>query len=201
MKDYLRSNIKNDKEIKVDLYSKTNGFVLPIDLSHLGDIKTTIKVLSDSQSIYLKIKKRYQLFYKTIEMKPNFQIVLPDIVPRKSEFSNMHILDIPTTTPVPISVSLFTMKREGDSYCNAGPTGGGKANKLITTYESVQNFGCPTDINEAQKCGIKCWSETTNYSYTFKGVKFAVYGTKDTNHKKFDIELDGNYLTEINEEI
>ena len=53
-------------------------------------------------------------------MKPNYKIILRDLIPFRSDFSSskLNILDIPTTIPVPISVSLFTMERDGTSNCN-----------------------------------------------------------------------------------
>ena len=123
LKDYLNTQIKDEKEIEVDLYSKHEGFVLSIEETYFNDAKTTIKVLSDSQAINIKIKKRFKLFCKSIEMKPNYKIILPDLIPIRSGFSSskLNILDMPTTTPVPISVSLFTMERDGTSNCNTAP--------------------------------------------------------------------------------
>ncbi|KAK8897816.1 hypothetical protein M9Y10_000044 [Tritrichomonas musculus] len=189
--DFLLSKIKNEKEVEIDFYSKNKDFLFEIDASCFGDTKVTLKTLKDSNLVKVNIKERYQSFNKVIDIKPNFQVNLPDVVPFESRINSNHqkiIMEEPESTPVPISVSIdwMTKTNEDDLYC--------------------ETQHCPTDKElsniDVYECGKKCWTTNNNrptLEYTFKGERFAIYGTKDPAHSTFDLYLNDELLTEIDE--
>lgn len=97
--------------------------------------------------------------------------------------------------PVPLSVSLDQMETEGSIQCKFSDNG-----DTFPLSKNVDhtNSGCDfiyLDSPKAYQCGLRCWSTDGVYSYTFKGVKFAVYGA--SNRGPFDIELDNRLIQTI----
>ena len=206
----LLTSFKNEEEIELILYSNQKGFNFKIDSTYFNNKKTTIKALNDSQIIKLQIKTGFLPFYKTIEIKPNYKICLPSLIPLESSHSNKkkiseHISDAISST-VPISVGFLQFDRlgtslkctaihkEGDFYFNENIDG------------NPQNFNCNTNdltSESAHQCGISCYSDNDNLtlSYTFKGVQFALYGTENQWLGKFLIELNGEVIEEVNQNV
>lgn len=188
--DFILSQIRDEKEIEIDFYSQLNEFSFNLDLELFGESRVTIKTLLDSQSIKLNIKEKYQSFYKTVEIEPNYQIILPDLTPIQQNFMDQrkNLLEAgPESTPVPISVGMSQMIITGDYNCNTHDLALG-----------APNSGCDTSPRPYQ-CGYRCWSDhgSGRFYYSFKGVKFQIYGTLDPVHGKFDIEIDGTIVQEI----
>ena len=188
--DYILSQIKDEKEIEIDFYSKLNEFSFYLDLELFGESKVTIIALLDSQTIKLNIKEKSQTFYKTVEIEPNYQIILPNLIPFRQNFIDQrkNLLDSgPESTPVPISVGISQMHIIGAIGCSPDLT-------------QDPNSGCDTSLF-SYHCGYRCWMNSGEglFYYSFKGVKFQIYGTIDPNHGKFDIEIDGTIVQEIDE--
>lgn len=55
------------------------------------------------------------------------------------------------------------------------------------------------DCNNENTCGRRCWGSNSRFYYAFEGVRFAIYGTKDSSLHKFFVELDGNVVKEVDE--
>lgn len=186
-KDFLSNTVKDENEVEIDFYSKNDGFTFEIDSSHFGNSKIILKTLPDSKPIQINIKEGIQSLNKMININPNYQVNLPDFIPVKSilfENSKKRTLVNPEETPVPMSVGVQFMKREGNYACS-------------TEFICLDNQTDP----EAH-CGERCWSSDphdASYEYTFKGEKYEVYGTLDPQHGSFDIYLNNNKVTTINE--
>ena len=89
----------------------------------------------------------------------------------------------PLPPPVPISVPIELMKTNiGVGNCNT-------------------DVECSNDNLNNPECGKKCWSSKSAndyFEYTFKGVKFEVYGSRASNNGEFDLLLDGTIIERIN---
>ncbi|KAK8844362.1 hypothetical protein M9Y10_024577 [Tritrichomonas musculus] len=95
---------------------------------------------------------------------------------------------IPTPQVYPLSVSTRLMKITGDYSCYP------------------KDPDCPTsnfDQPSTYKCGQICWSDNGNaeFTYTFKGVQFLVYGNKDSKTTSFELYLDNNRIATIDEKL
>lgn len=101
----------------------------------------------------LKVKQKFQKLYKTVEIKPNYKIVLPSLVPFPTTIYDhkKNILADTTFSDVPISVSLYTMGRSGVPKCSAV-----SGENDITHLKSVQEFGCTLNLDQSKQCGIRC---------------------------------------------
>lgn len=194
-KDFIISQIKDEKEIILDFYSKQRKFNYSMDSHYFDNTKVILHAFSDSQPIFLNINEKSTQNYKKIEIKPNDKVILSDILSYQSP-NRRHILDSSDTSTVPISVSLAKMKYSGSTNCFKSS---GSTTYSISELTNMNDVGCTTNVQTAFQCGVRCYSSDMNFEYTFKGVKFAVYGTKDPGHGKFDIFLDGNHLIEVNE--
>lgn len=94
--------------------------------------------------------------------------------------------------PIPMSVGVIQMNYKNIQGCGFYTKDGTVNPDNAKNDRSL--IGCPTtdlDKESAYKCGLKCWGSNTEYYYTFKGVKFAIYGTIDTGHYDFDVKLNG----------
>lgn len=206
----LLTSLKNEEEIELILYSNQKGFNFKIDSTYLNNKKTTIKALNDSQIIKLQIKTGFLPFYKTIEIKPNYKICLPSLIPLESTHSNKkkiseHISDAISST-VPISVGFLQFDRLGTILKCTAIHKEGDFDFNETDDSNPQNFKCDTDdltSENAHQCGISCYSNNDNLtlSYTFKGVQFALYGTENQWLGKFLIELNGEVIEEVNQNV
>lgn len=208
----LLISLQNEEEVELILYSKQKDFTFKIDSSYLNNKKTTIKALSDSQKINLQIKRGFLPFYKTIEIKPNYEINLPLLIPSKSAHTQSnkkkladHISDAVSST-VPISVGFLQFDRSETSIrCNAIHKNG-DFDFNENDDGNPQNFNCDTNdlsSENAHQCGLTCFSSNDNLylNYTFKGVQFALYGTQNEWLGKFLIELNGKIIEEVNQQV
>lgn len=109
--------------------------------------------------------------------------------------------------PTPISIGLSLMDIEGVFKCYHRGVGG-DSNKVLLNSLSLGSFNCNyqnLDSIDAYQCGLRCWTDGDNdkskchLGYTFKGVKFALYGTFDHNHGSFDVFIDGKHVDVVNE--
>ena len=206
----LLTSFKNEEEIELILYSNQKGFNFKIDSTYFNNKKTTIKALNDSQIIKLQIKTGFLPFYKTIEIKPNYKICLPSLIPLESSYSNKkkiseHISDAISST-VPISVGFLQFDRLGTSLKCTAIHKNGDFYFNENNDGNPQNFNCNTNdltSESAHQCGISCYSDNDNLtlSYTFKGVQFALYGTENKWLGKFLIELNGEVIEEVNQNV
>ena len=90
------------------------------------------------------------------------------------------------------SVGLKWMERTSNPICSL--PGNDDSTNLIVEKDS-QQFGCEKDnLNtpNAYNCGLRCYTSNVVFQYTFRGEKFAIYGSFDPNHGKFDVFLNGN---------
>lgn len=197
--DFINSQIKDETDIDLDFYSKHDNFSFLIDTSNFGDRKVTIRALKDSKEIILKIRDKN---HSKVMIKPNQKIVLPSLIPiPEQKHKNLRAI-LPSSSNIPISVALHQMQHVGDATCQ------NKDNKLknkkLDQIGSGDNSNCrcPTDKldqSNAYRCGIRCWGHA-NYSYTFKGVQFALYGTIDVKDLgKFYVVVDNGPEDEVNE--
>ncbi|KAK8892623.1 hypothetical protein M9Y10_029862 [Tritrichomonas musculus] len=88
----------------------------------------------------------------------------------------------PTPLPVPVSVSVESMKTNLDLNKNCN-----------------EDISCEKDRLNPQ-CGKKCWSSKSASDYmefSFKGVKFEVYGSRAPANGKFTLILDGKNLQDV----
>ena len=83
-KDYILPKIKTEREIELNLYSNQDNFVFKIDLSYFSDLKVTIKTVSESKKAKIQMKEQTHPFFKTIEINPNFEVILPDLISHES---------------------------------------------------------------------------------------------------------------------
>lgn len=120
-KEYILFQLRNEKEIELNFYSKQKGFVFSIDSSYFDDVHVTINGLSDSQPILLKINQQSSQDYREIEIQPNQKAILSDLVPLSRRITNSkHILDSTETSSPPISVSLIIIDHTGSAQCHNG---------------------------------------------------------------------------------
>lgn len=75
----IKSNLKKENEIETDFYSKDDGFYFDIDFTLFESTNINLKTLSNSKSIKINIKEGFQ-YIKTININPNNQINLPDLL-------------------------------------------------------------------------------------------------------------------------
>ena len=154
--------------------------------------------MNESQPITLNYKGKSSYLYKRIEIKPNYKINLPNLIPLPVERnrSNKNLLDVHTNSyTVPISIPLGQMTITGDYDCTPN-----KAN-ITKSQSSCGNKTTNLESSETFNCGYRCWTHSATFRYKFKGVKFAVYGTYDNAHHKLEVHLDGVLYKIINEHI
>lgn len=100
---------------------------------------------------------------------------------------------------IPISVGLHLMDPQysGMKCSKSDGTEITNLNGITST-----NLGCGIsnlDAPSTYNCGLRCWGTDMRYSYTFFGVKFAVYGTYEALHGNVIIELDGTKIAEVSD--
>lgn len=197
---YINKRIDHDNEIEMNFYSPEDNFVFEINLTHFLSKKLTLKNIPDSKTINLHIKKEIHLLSQTVIIEPNFQIDLPDLTPYKST-TNFHDKAIltdssnPAITPIPISVGMAQMRSTGSVSCSPENVQFDIDNifALNCEYENLNS-------ESAYQCGFRCWTAgETSFEYSFKGVKFVLYGTYDPLHETFLIKIDDNEPIEVNE--
>ncbi|KAK8842650.1 hypothetical protein M9Y10_025510 [Tritrichomonas musculus] len=186
------SKFKYYKEFEFIFYSSSNNFEFKIDLAHFPDKKITLKTTANSKSVKVITKEDGNLFDKIINIEPGYQVILPDPIPYKSALLfDKNLLEEPEETPIPISVGLAQMEHTGSIDCNLG------------SLDSSNNQGCDytnLDTEAAYQCGFRCWtSGSTSFEYTFKGVKFQIYGTFAPAHGTINLQIDEGETIPINE--
>ena len=210
-RNFISPYIKDEKEIDFYLYSQNNGFTFSIDLSYFHYQKLTLKALIDSKEILLYIKKENHENYTKTKIKPGYKINLPDLTmtPDLNSNTNKYISssNSPSSTTIPISLGLHQLYHTGDTECENGPQSDSSRNKKYKlssygTSTSNSNCRCPNedgnlDQPSAYKCGHRCYGATT-YRHTFKGVQFAIYGTKDSSDARCYVKIDDKPEEEVN---
>ena len=204
---YLFSYKQIEQNIELFLYSKQRGFIFSLNQTKIKQYNISIQTLHESQPVQLKINQDQFTNYKIIEIKPNYGIKLPKLEQYLSKYNppKMNTLEansseIPKT--IPISIGISHMKYTGYFSCQLSTVEG---IFKLTNQVSSQNFGCEyknLDSPNAYRCGLSCWSylgHNTSLEYTFKGVKFQIYGTIDPSHGKFNLQIDDGNIIQINE--
>ena len=200
--DIFLANLKDEKELDLNFYSNQKGFTFSIDSRRFDDKNLTISVNGNSEPIKFNIKLKTNIFYKKIEIKPNYKIILPHLTPflRADNHQRKNILDSPNQTPIPVSVGMVSFYHEKSITC-CGPTDESSKCHSIDYNWKNGDYGCNADdvtSPESNNCGLRCYTSYGKLRYTFKGVKFAVYGTYKNNHGEFDLYLDGSFVKRIN---
>ena len=183
-------------------------------MTYFNDKKITLKALNVSKSINLQIKTNFLPFYKKIKLNPNYEINYPDLFPHKVSIVHhektisediTNPISAQISTAVPLSVGFLQFQRSGTNIlCSCRGINDDKFNFDETQHSNAQNLHCDKDnleSEDAYHCGLSCWTEdkSLRLNYTFKGVQFGIYGTKNQFVYRFQLELDGQILGEINE--
>ena len=82
---------------------------------------------------------------------------------------------------IPISIPVESLIKTGTNNCDTSSP-------------------CPEKNYATGACGTRCWSNSCDYQYTFKGVKCQVYGTYDSSHGKFEIYIDEKLHETVDQE-
>lgn len=175
------------------LYSFKTNSQATIDISYNGISKRLTLVSQTQREDSVLIYESEEFDYKniTITLTTNNVLMLC--------FLYYEEQPQPEVTPIPLSVSLTQMTYSGTIDCNNKHNSYSTALKDANILDS--KLGCITnnlDTADAFQCGFRCWSQNAEYTYTFTGVKFAIYGTYSSSHGKFDIIFDGENIAEIN---
>ena len=200
--EFIIPHIKDEKEINLYLYSQTIGFTFSIDLSYFQSQRLTIKSLTDSKEILLYIQKEVNEKYTETTIKPGYEIHLPDLI--AIPYYNNKIKKIisssnePSSTTIPVSLGLHQLNHEGNAGCDNAPQNSRRTNYQLSSLSPSTDSRCNCPANEdeldkpsAYKCGFRCWG-TATYDYVFKGVQFAIYGTKDNAQATCYVKIDDN---------
>ena len=201
--EFLSSLAINEKYVELFFYSKQDGFTFSIDQTKFSHLNISIQILPKSQPIRLKINQLYLKKYQIIDIKPNYKITLPDLIPYHNKINALDVKSSEKPKTIPISIGLSNMKHTGAFKCaffNDAPI------TDLTDDMDEKDFGCQyidnLDKEAAYKCGLRCWTPKENLGgtleYTFKGVKFELFGTKDPSHGIIKLELDGETI-KVNE--
>lgn len=176
---YLKSQIQNEEKIELNFYSKQKNVIFNIDDILFINKNVSLKTLPDSKLINVNYNS------KIISIKPNQQMFLPIMM-------KPALLEDPDTPPIPISVGLAQMDHNGTIKCHGGSL----------NINNIQNLNCEyndLESSSAYHCGYQCWSTDGSavFNFSFKGVKFAIYGTVSNDHGKFDAIIDNMETVEI----
>ena len=101
---------------------------------------------------------------------------------------------VPTPEVYPLSISTRVMKMSGDYSCVSN-----NPNHPTDPDCPITNFDSPSTY----RCGQVCWSDNGNaeFTYTFKGVQFLIYGNKTSKTGSFDLLFDNKHIATINEKL
>ncbi|KAK8845256.1 hypothetical protein M9Y10_021449 [Tritrichomonas musculus] len=179
-KDFFFSHTRYDSEIELIFYSKPENFTFEVDSSIFGDLLVTLKTSSESNSIKILYKDRLLPSFKTIDIKPNYQVILPYMIPFQSTKTNMNILDsrenTPLPTPAPDTSVLTNPQGLINITCdkfNYSQWGSG-----ICVENSIADHGSYTSTNGAKA------------TVTFIGTKVHLLAHKEINAGSANIWID-----------
>ena len=82
---YILPQIIDEKETELLFFSKSDGYQFEIDMSYFNYSTVTLKTYFESKPIKINFKNESQLFFKTVELKPDYQISLPNLIPYKQD--------------------------------------------------------------------------------------------------------------------
>lgn len=140
--EYINSEAINEQQIELFFYSKREEFIFSMDLTPLRKVKFSMQTMEHSQVITLKIKQETSKHNTIIQLKPNYKIILPDLLPFHINDKHANILEEQTSTipkSIPISVGINQMKFEGRFMCQIN---GVEESFELTNSIDSQNVNC-----------------------------------------------------------
>lgn len=174
------------------IYGLTNNNVYNIEFNYNG--KSETKNLHSSERIEGK------LIFESPELEYTTKTI--NIIPQDNSNLKFNCLYYeeppdPVITPIPVSVGLGQMYVDGHiDKCNSNGHDLGIATEGKSMYCETNDLS----LESAYRCGLRCWGKGMTFDYTFKGVKFGLYGT--ITRDDFDIsviELDKKEIARINQ--
>lgn len=90
------------------------------------------------------------------------------------------------SSTLPISIRSAKMKK-GDVKCDENN---------CPTFNNIDNYH--PDSEDTYQCGETCTTTGGSFEYTFKGVKFGIYGVYSTNNGNIDISVDDQKVSSVN---